>query len=70
MLGPALSNMQKVDNLATHVILLTTLTTLFKNVGPFVLQKGSGEGVNYLQISYVLMKEFFSTHSLHHILLY
>ena len=50
-LGPGLSNLQKVDNLATRVNLLTTFATLIPNAGPRLLQKGPGEGVIYLQIS-------------------
>ena len=51
MLGPGLSNLQKVDNLETSVNLLTMFETLIPNAGPRVLYKGPGEGVTYLQIS-------------------
>ena len=51
MLGPGLSNLQKVDNMETRVNLLTMFTTLTPNSGPHVLHKGPGEGVIYLQIS-------------------
>ena len=50
-LGPGLPNLQKVDNLATCVNILTTFATLIPNAGPRVEQKGPGEGVIYLQIS-------------------
>ena len=53
-LGPGLSNLQKVDNLATRVNLLPMLTTVVPNAGPRVLQKGIGEGVIYMQISEML----------------
>ena len=43
MLGPALSNLQKVDKIAARVNLLTTVATLFTQAGPCVLQKGSME---------------------------
>ena len=51
MLIPGLSKLQKVDNLATHVDLLTKFPTLIPNAGPRVVQKEPGEGVIYLQIS-------------------
>ena len=51
MSGLGLANLQKVDNLATCVNLLTTFATSITNAGPRVLQKGLGEGVIYLQIS-------------------
>ena len=44
-LGPGLSNLEKVDNLATRVNLLPTFATLIPNAGPRVLRKGPGEGV-------------------------
>ena len=43
-LGPGRSNLQKVDNMATRVNLLTMFATLIPNAGPGVLQKGPGEG--------------------------
>ena len=39
-LGPGLPNLQKVDNLATRVNLLTMFAALITNTGPRVLQKG------------------------------
>ena len=54
MLGPGLSNLQKINNLATCVNLLNMFATLIPNAGPHVLQKGPGEGVIYLQISGML----------------
>ena len=51
MLIPGLSKLQKVDNLATHVDLLTKFPTLIPNKGPHVVQKEPWEGVIYLQIS-------------------
>ena len=44
MLGPGLTNLQKVDDLAIHVNLLTTFATLIPNAGPRVLQKGPWKG--------------------------
>ena len=37
MLDPVLANLQKVDNLATHINLITTFTTIIPNTGPRVL---------------------------------
>ena len=45
MLGPGLTNQQKVDNLETLVNVLTTLATLIPNAGPCVPEKGPGDGV-------------------------
>ena len=51
MLGPGISNLQKVDNLTKHFNLLTMFANLIQNAGPRVLQEGLGKGVIYLQIS-------------------
>ena len=51
MLGLGISYLQKYNNLATRVNLLTTFVTLTANAGPRILNKGPGEGVIYLQIS-------------------
>ena len=53
-LGPGLPNLQKGDNLATRVNLLTMFATLFPNSGTHILYKGPGEGVDYLKISGML----------------
>ena len=45
MLGPGLSNLEKVNNLATRVNLVTTFATFIPNTGSHFLQKGPGEGV-------------------------
>ena len=45
MLGPGLSNLQKVDDMATRVSLLTTFATLIPNVGLHVMKKDTGEEV-------------------------
>ena len=50
-LGTGLSNLKKIDNLATRVNLLTMFPTLFPDAGPRIQQNGPGEGVIYLIIS-------------------
>ena len=40
MLGPGLTNQQKVDNIETRVNLLITFATYIPNAGSRVLQKG------------------------------
>ena len=53
MLGPELSNLEKVDYLAARVNLIPTFVTLIQNAGPCVLRIGPGEGAIYLQTSYI-----------------
>ena len=56
--------MQKVDNLATRVNILTMFASMITDVGTHVLQKASGEGMIYLQISEMFLFVFksFSSH--------
>ena len=51
MLVQRLSNLQKIDNLATRLNLLTMFATFIPNAWPRFLQKGPGKGMVYLQIS-------------------
>ena len=59
-LGSRLPNLQKIDNLATRVNLLTTSANLIPNVGSRVLQKGPGERgdlpANFRDIFYVVFR--------------